>query len=55
MMFFALLGNNVQIQACLDVYRNAIHTLEDILRTNDTLRKVIEEYICLHFGIKLRE
>lgn len=43
---FALLGNNVQIQACLDVYRNAIHTLEDILRTNDMLRKVIEEYIC---------
>lgn len=43
---FALLGNNVQIQASLDVYRNAIHTLEDILRTNDMLRKVIEEYIC---------
>lgn len=43
---FNLLGDNVQIQASLDVYINALHALEDILRTNDVLRKAAEEYIC---------
>ena len=43
---FNFLGDNVAIQATLDVYRNALHALEDILRINDMVRKVAEEYIC---------
>lgn len=40
------LDDNGQMQSSVDVYRNAIHILEDILRTNDILREAAEAYMC---------
>lgn len=45
-IIMCLLDDNDQIQADVDVYRNAIHILGDVLRTNDILREAAEAYMC---------
>lgn len=42
----ALLDDNDRIQSDIDTYNNAIRILEDVLRTNEILRKAAEAYMC---------
>lgn len=43
---WALLDDNANMHVSLDVYSNAVRILEDVLRTNRSLRKIAEEYMC---------